>query len=124
MTQTYLPSFCQKCQHRVVNEAGYGPLHPWRAALVVVQIALFQVAAGHPTVQGRCGPAEDGTRDAQDLTVVLAEIGCLGCFLPRALTATIVELRDKGMDHLARETQDAARMQVRVERLVAAELRP
>lgn len=119
-TRTYLPQFCDHCQASIVHGAGFGQSDPWRAAIVVVNVAMFQVAAGRPQIHARCAQTEQGA-DANDLSLVLVEIGCLGCYLPKALAATIDELRERGLSWLAQETKDADRMEARVTRLKSAD---
>ena len=123
MTQIWIPNLCADCIESVVSGARLREVDPWKACIVVVQIALFQTAAAHPRVRARCAPTSgDGEeRDSRDLGVVLAEIGCLGCFLPRSLAITIADVRKHGMHWVADQTKDAEKMQRRVEALIACE---
>jgi hypothetical protein len=106
-----VPPLCQRHQRDVCVALGLGPKGPWQSAVVITNIAMFQVAARDQRVWERC-PVVEGTdkRDAQGLTMVLAEIGCLGCWLPRELRGLLRFAQLHGLSEVARCTRDPERM--------------
>jgi len=81
----HVPRICEK-HLSDVNEAGNWSEKQRQKIQILLGLLLFQAAAGNTIVWERCGKIDQaGTmRDADDLSLVLAEIGCLGCFLPNA----------------------------------------
>jgi len=77
---------CQKHQALLVQQVGIWPNGPWRALIIMAQIALFQAATADPTFYPKIG----GDLDR------IGEIGCLACFKPDAF-GEIVEAA-KGPD--------------------------
>jgi hypothetical protein len=67
-----LPDMCQRHQSLLVRQAGISPSGPWRALIIMAQMALFQGATADPSLHARI----DG-----DLSR-LGEVGCLACFKP------------------------------------------
>lgn len=65
---------CQTHQYLLVHQAGFTETDPWRALIIMAQIALFQAATTDPQLHERTGG---------DITRV-GEIGCLACFKPDA----------------------------------------
>lgn len=68
-----VPPLCSKHQRRVVTRLAVGPEGPWRAALLVTNMLLFQRASQDIMVHKRAG------NRVEELSLVLAEIGCLAC---------------------------------------------
>ena len=77
-----VPDLCEPCQRTVVEFSGWTEDDPWMAGLIVVNVALFQACTRDRRVWERAGGGK-----LEDLTIVLAEIGCLGCFKPNTLRA-------------------------------------
>ena len=100
----FLPPFCDPHAAEVVRVAGVPESGPWRATLVVAQIAMFQALAADPRIQVRCGPTPVGA-DVNNLTLVLAEIGCPGCWNADALHRVAIKLRDQGLSAVAQMTR-------------------
>ena len=65
---------CQKHQWLLVKQAGYSEKEPWRALVIVSQIALFQAATCDDQTHRRI----DG-----DITKI-GSLGCLACYKPDA----------------------------------------
>lgn len=85
--QIAVPSMCQKHQRLLLGQIGVGPDGPWRAHIVVAQIALFQGTTAHPDTYHRIGG------DVQRI----AELGCLACFRPDTFGAIVQAFQDGGM---------------------------
>lgn len=103
--ETHLPSFCYRCLYEIVHGAGLTEGDPWRAAVVVVQLGLFQAASRDRRVWDRCTPTEDGKKDAADLSLVLAEIGCLGCFKPKTRKWLTDRIASEGLSAVAQSVR-------------------
>lgn len=67
-----VPDMCRMHQLLLVRQVGFGPEDPWRALIVMAQVALLQGATADPACHKRIGG---------DL-LRLSEIGCLACFKP------------------------------------------
>lgn len=115
--QVYLPQLCNACQCVVVDRLKLSPLDPWVSAIIIVNLATFQAALNEPRVWQRCGEAESGGRKTEDLSLVLAEIGCLGCFLGDKFQKIVAHAVEHGLSDLAKITQDGDRMKAFVEAL-------
>lgn len=63
---------CQKHQALLVQQAKVGPEGPWRALIIMAQIALFQAMTCNE--QARNKVAGDPFK--------YKELGCMACFLP------------------------------------------
>src|SRR5437660_7809409 len=72
---------CQKHQWLLVTQADYSQSDPWRALVIVCQMALFQAAT--------CD-AETHKRTGGDIYKV-ESLGCLACYKPEAF-GEIVEI--------------------------------
>jgi len=70
--QISMPQMCDRHQQLLVHQAGYSEKDPWRALIVVTQIALFQATTCDPKTAVRIGG--DVSR--------LSELGCLACNKP------------------------------------------
>jgi hypothetical protein len=84
-----MPDLCYRHQYDLVRRR----LHleetdPWRAAIIEAQMLLLQAALVHPSVQAR----SEG--NPLNLSIVLAEIGCLACFLPQDYRTAVVLIKD------------------------------
>lgn len=101
--QIHLPRFCRACVHRILYGSGMdGPDQIKKITLVMMRTALFQKCAQDPVVYERCSPLPDGHRDLSDMSLVLAEIGCLGCFKPDTRDFLTTRLEIEGLEWLAR----------------------
>lgn len=67
-----VPNMCQKHQGLLLRQIGIGPNGPWRSAIIVAQITLFQGTTAHPDTYGKIGG--DISR--------IGELGCLACERP------------------------------------------
>lgn len=83
-----IPDMCQKHQSLLVHQARYAEHEPWRALIIMAQIALFQAATADPQLH---------ERTEGDMNRV-GEIGCLACFKPDAF-GEIVEAAKNKKDH-------------------------
>lgn len=101
---THVPQLCRKCL-RKARKAGRG--QHWLTVLVTVQIGVYQASLSDPTVWGRCTLLDDGRRDAADLSLVLAELGCLGCLKPKTLRWLLEKIRTHGVSRVASHVQQA-----------------
>jgi len=63
---------CQKHQSLLVHQAGYKESDPWRALVIMSQIALFQASTTDPNFHKKVG----GNLER------ISEVGCLACFKP------------------------------------------
>lgn len=54
----FVPTMCRKHQRLLVDQVCVGPGGPWRAYIIVAQVALFQAATAHPTTFERIGGPE------------------------------------------------------------------
>ncbi len=80
-----VPDMCHKHQWLLVDQAQYKPAEPWRALIIMAQIALFQAATADPYFHERLG----GTLER------IGEIGCLACFKPDAFGQIVEAAKDK-----------------------------
>lgn len=81
------PTFCLKCQRRIVDELKIGPDGPWASTIVLLTMLLFQVATADQ-------PLWTGVEDVQGFTDKLHQLEiCLGCRYDRALRAAIGLMR-------------------------------
>ncbi len=67
-----MPPFCAGHNHEIVHEAKYSETDPWRALIVITQVAMFQGMTTTPSVHKRVGG---------DVTKI-ATLGCFACRLP------------------------------------------
>jgi hypothetical protein len=86
---TMLPLMCEK--HRrdlLVNRLKLGPTSSWLAHELTAQILLFQWLAGDKRIWARANG------NAENLSLVLAEIGCMACW-DRAAYGRVYRLLQK-----------------------------
>jgi len=83
----FVPTMCQKHQRLLVDQVCVGPGGPWRAYIIVAQVALFQAATAHPTTFERIGG--DVTR--------IGELGCLACDRPDAFGEIVAAFQAGGV---------------------------
>ena len=74
---------------------------PWLAHYVTAQILLFGMATADARIHKRAP-------ELGDMSVVLAEIGCLACFLPGSMARVIRIFGRGGLDHAAKVAQGKA----------------
>jgi hypothetical protein len=74
-----LPDMCRKHQYLLVHQADYKESDPWRALIVVAQIALMQ---------GATADMETHKRMNGDITK-LHTLGCLACYKPDVFGAVV-----------------------------------
>lgn len=80
-----VPDMCKTHQSLLVHQAKYGQHEPWRALIIMAQIALFQASTAHPSFHERTGG------DMQRI----GEIGCLACFRPDAFGEIVKAAKNK-----------------------------
>lgn len=69
-----MPPMCDKHQYLLCQQAGYKESDPWRALIIVSQLALFQAMTADPKIYERVhGKVE-----------CIAELGCHACCKPDA----------------------------------------
>lgn len=71
-SEIYVPNMCNLHQHLLVKQVGIPESGPWRALIIMAQVALFQGATADPKLHEKIGG--DMKR--------LDEVGCLACFKP------------------------------------------
>jgi hypothetical protein len=87
---------CRRHEHElIVHDLEIPESGPWKPAMLYAQMLLFSKVAGDPRVVARI----DG--DDHNLSLVLAEIGCMACFAPDVYERAVRVLR-KGLSHAAR----------------------
>lgn len=69
-----IPDLCQKHQWLLVKQARYKETDPWRALVIITNIALFQAVTSDGVSYARIGG--DVAR--------IGELGCLACHKPDA----------------------------------------
>lgn len=72
--QITLPDMCDKHQSLLVHQAGYTDNDPWRALIIVSQVALFQAATCDPKTHKRL----------ENEITNINRLGCLACYKPDA----------------------------------------
>lgn len=90
-----LPELCFRCQRRIVKRCHLNPWDPWRAHIVVAQLLLFTWVASEDGIHTR----SEG--DSNNLSLILAELGCLGCARRPLFGDAILPLLAKGLSHAA-----------------------
>lgn len=103
--QIVLPALCELDQSLIVHGARFKAEDPWQALLVTANLALFQAASAGQRVWSMVRRTEDGLADAADLSRVLAELGCLGCLLPKTREALTEEILLFGLSQVAKRVQ-------------------
>jgi hypothetical protein len=86
-TRIELPQMCQLHQSLLLMQLHIGPQDPWRAHIIVAQIALFQATTAHPDTYKKIGG--DVTR--------IPELGCLACYRPDSFGEIIQKFQEGGM---------------------------
>lgn len=96
---TLVPPYCPACGAWLVGprlaipESG-----PWRVAIVVSQVLIFQQITARKDFMARCD------RKIENATLILAEYGCPGCAFPEELLR-VGRIMVKGLDHAAAVSQ-------------------
>lgn len=91
----YIPPLCNKHQRAIVQRLKLPPDSWWQGAIMAAQLACFRATSFDPRFQKRT----EG--DAHAMSIMLAEIGCLGCWQPRAIEVSVsIMKRDKDYIHL------------------------
>jgi hypothetical protein len=94
-TRIEVPSLCRRHQVETVRRLQVGPEGPWRATIIMTQIALFQA----------CTARDLHARTGGDLTKV-PSVGCLACFDPEAFrdvtSAGMSGIKAKGEGYVER----------------------
>lgn len=82
-----VPQLCQKHQSLLVHQLGFTPDDPWRALIIMTNIALFQAATARPATHERLGGVIER----------LPELGCLACYLPDAFGEIVDAVQREGL---------------------------
>lgn len=104
-----LPQLCGTCQSLIVHGARFRPEDRWQVLIVTVNIALFREATNDDWIWQQLRKHPDGKADASDLTRVLGEVGCLGCYFPKSRDALTEEVLIFGLSKVAERIQTAIR---------------
>lgn len=70
--QIMVPDMCLLHQRLLVQQVGIPSTGPWRALIIMAQVALFQGATADPKFHAKIG----GNMNR------VGEVGCLACFKP------------------------------------------
>lgn len=101
-----IPELCQQHRRDLVVRLDIPETGPWLATMVTGQILLFQTAARSDVIWQRCSKvAGTDQRDANDLSLVLAEIGCLACYRPDWFDMVIRLIDTEGLHFAAQVAQ-------------------
>lgn len=100
-TQTVIPTLCERHRAELVHGLAIPESGPWQTAIIVASILLFQASTADDRVWQRCTLLENGDRDANDLSLVLAEIGCLACFKPESFGQLLGIMQKHGITYAA-----------------------
>lgn len=82
-----IPQMCHTHQALLVQQTGFKPSDPWRALMIVAQIALFQGATS------RSGTYELIGNDVRRI----GELGCLACYQPDRFGEIVQSVQTGGM---------------------------
>ena len=94
-----VPSLCNDHRHKMlVHDLQIPPTGPWQVAELTATILLFQAAAQDERISRR---AEN---EASNLSLILAEVGCLACFEPKWYDLMVALLK-KGVSRAAKVAQ-------------------
>jgi hypothetical protein len=93
--QVMVQRFCTKHERDVVRRLKLQPTDPWQATMTVVQILLFTWTTADPGFHRRTAG------DAANMSLVLAEIGCLACYQHDGYVRAIGLIRERGLSHAA-----------------------
>jgi hypothetical protein len=101
----HIPPLCDRHQRVVVQRLKLAPDSWWQMALAAATMACFRAATFDPRFIKRT----EGETAA--MSIVLAEIGCLGCWQPRAIEVAVsIMKRDGGYLHLFELAHGAKRL--------------
>ncbi len=71
-SQIMMPELCQTHQRLLIEQLGYSENDPWRALIIVTQVALFQAMTVDQKVHDKVnGKIEE-----------IARLGCFACYKP------------------------------------------
>lgn len=100
-TAVCVPALCMSHQRMTVDRLHIPESGPWQAAIVIVNVLLFGRAIADDRVVRRIGTNLKGVEFASTASLVLAEIGCLGCFDRDATDRAINLIKARGLQHAA-----------------------
>lgn len=100
-----VPQLCQKHQRALIQRLMIPESGPWRVAIITAQIMMFQAAVANDVVWQRCSALADGQPNSEDLSLVLAEIGCLACFEREGWLRVLRIMGTKGIRYAAQVAQ-------------------
>jgi hypothetical protein len=96
--QIAVPVTCEKHRYDfLVTRLHLGPDDPRLVQEVTLQILLFRQLAADPRIAARCTQTA-GKAEAKDLSLVLAELGCMACYEPRYYRRACAVIQ-KGFPH-------------------------
>lgn len=93
-----MPKQCHRHNVEAIGALGIPETGPWRAGLVVTGLLMFQWATTEKSVWDRA----DGK--SENLSLVLAELGCLACAFPDGWKA-LIKVLIRGLTHAAHVSQ-------------------
>lgn len=85
------PPLCEGCKALIVEQLDLGPDGPWQVVVLGATSAVTFAAMASPVVLKRVGAATP-----TDISIVLNELGCLGCWQPEALGAGLSVIVEAG----------------------------
>lgn len=92
------PVTCERHRYDfLVTRLHLGPDDPRLVQEVTLQILLFRQLAGDPRTTARCTQTA-GKAESKDLSLVLAELGCMACYEPRYYRRACAVIQ-KGFPH-------------------------
>ena len=100
-----LPSLCEAHQALILHNLRMGPTEPWKAALVVANLMLFQITSAGDVMWQRAKREDGETPTSADVSLVLAEMGCLACFSHKNLERVLTIFRKHGLQGAAKISQ-------------------
>jgi hypothetical protein len=83
--QVELPQMCAKHQSLLVMQAKYKESDPWRALIIMAQVALFQGAVVDPATWDK----------VEGDVLKLKALGCLACYKPDRFGEIVEEAKKK-----------------------------
>lgn len=98
--QVVIPRMCPRHERDVTRRLRLTQNDPWMATLTVVQILLFTWT----TADVRFHRRTEG--DLKNMSLILAEMGCMACVHGDGFTKAIGLIRDRGLGHAAAVSQN------------------
>jgi hypothetical protein len=97
-----IPDMCNLHQSTIVHGLRLRQRDPWKVAIVIANMMLFQAASAGDVIWKRAANADGSEPSPKDVSLVLAEIGCLGCLDNRNFQRVFTILRKYGLSDAAK----------------------